>query len=277
MSKNNFYVFVIGNEKGGAGKTTCSMHLICSLLDYGFTVASIDADVRQLSLTSYLQNRKAYNIENPDNKVHEPFHFVLKESSLQNIKDKELEEQKLFEDIIKEAGSLAQIIVIDTPGSFSNYSKLAHSYADTVITPINDSFVDLDLIAKINPQDLSVISPSIYSEMVWKQKMVKSQRNGKSIEWILMRNRLANVDSLNKKNIATALQNIANRLAIKIAPGFSERVIFRELFLQGLTLVDLNRSRRDKSFSISHIAARQELRDFLEYIGILNQSPNNTL
>jgi chromosome partitioning protein len=87
-----------------------------------------------------------------------------------------------------------------------------------------------------------------------------------------MRNRLASVDSSNKKNISTALENISKRLGLKVAPGFSERVIFRELFLQGLTLVDLNRSRRDKSFSISHIAARQELRDFLSYIGVLDQA-----
>jgi chromosome partitioning protein len=86
-----------------------------------------------------------------------------------------------------------------------------------------------------------------------------------------MRNRLANVDSLNKKNMATALENISKRFSVKIAPGFSERVIFRELFLQGLTLVDLTKVRRDKSFSISHIAARQELRDFINYIGILNE------
>jgi chromosome partitioning protein len=272
MSKNSLpHFFIIGNEKGGAGKTTCAMHLICSLLDQGLTVASIDADVRQLSLTRYLQNRKAYNDDHPSNKVAEPFHFILQESKINNITEKELEEKKQFEDIINEASKVAEVIVIDTPGSYSHYSSIAHSYADTIITPMNDSFIDLDLIAKINPKDYSVVSPSIYSEMVWKQKMVKSQRTGKSIEWIVMRNRLANVDSMNKKNMTLALQNISKRLGIKIAPGFSERVIFRELFLQGLTLVDLTKSRRDKSFSISHIAARQELRDFLNYIGILGE------
>jgi chromosome partitioning protein len=271
MSKTKFpYFFVIGNEKGGAGKTTCAMHLICSLLDSGFTVASIDADVRQLSLTRYLQNRASYNDENPGSKVLQPVHFVLEESKLSNIAEKEDEEQKRFEKIIEEASAQAQIIVIDTPGSFSNYSRIAHSYADTIITPVNDSFIDLDLIAKINPKDFTVVSPSIYSEMVWKQKMVKSQRSGRSIEWIVVKNRLASVDSSNKKNMTKALDNISKRLALKIAPGFSERVIFRELFLQGLTLVDLTKARRDKSFSISHIAARQELRDFINYIGILS-------
>lgn len=262
------HVFVIGNEKGGAGKTTCAMHLICSMLDRGLSVASIDADIRQLSLTRYLQNRQAYNAQNPGRRVAEPVHFVLTPSILDNVKEQEAQEKQEFEDIINRAKLAGQVVVIDTPGSFSHFARIAHSYADTIITPINDSFIDLDLIAKINPKDFSVVMPSIYSETVWRQKMVKSQREGKSITWILMRNRLASVDSLNKKNMTLALASIAKRFSLKIAPGFSERVIFRELFLQGLTLVDLTKDRRDKSFSISHIAARQELRDFINYIGV---------
>jgi chromosome partitioning protein len=262
------HVFVVGNEKGGAGKTTCAMHLICSLLDRGFSVASIDADIRQLSLTRYLQNRRAYNVQNSNRRVAEPTHFALKSKTFDSLKDQELQEKQQLEDIINQAKSIAQVVVIDTPGSFSYFARMAHSYADTIITPINDSFIDLDLIAKINPKDFSVEMPSIYSETVWKQKMIKSQREGKSISWILMRNRLASVDSLNKKNMSLALESIAKRFSLKIAPGFSERVIFRELFLQGLTLTDLTKDRRDKSFSISHIAARQELRDFISYIGI---------
>ena len=61
MNQNNPYIFVIGNEKGGAGKTTCSMHLIAGLLDKGYNVLSIDADVRQQSLTTYINNRTQYN------------------------------------------------------------------------------------------------------------------------------------------------------------------------------------------------------------------------
>ncbi len=272
MSLNKIpYFFVIGNEKGGAGKTTCCMHLICALLEQGFKVASIDADVRQQSLSRYLQNRTDYNKANPENQVLEPKHFILQEDKSDNVSQKEQQEIVMFENIINAIGTNFDIVVIDTPGSFSHYSRLAHSHADTVITPMNDSFIDLDLIARINPADFSVICPSIYSEMVWKQKMVKMQKSGKPIEWIVMRNRLTSVESTNKRNMSTALANISSRLGLKVAPGFSERVIFRELFLQGLTLVDLNKSRRDKSFSISHIAARQELRDFLNYIGILKQ------
>lgn len=272
------YFFVVGNEKGGAGKTTCCMHLICSLLDHGFTVASIDADVRQRSLTRYIQNRADYNALNADNKVPEPTHFTLDESKAQNIAEKDSQESQIFEEVLAKIDSKFDIVVIDTPGSSSHYSRLAHACANTVITPMNDSFIDLDLIARINPKDFSVISPSIYSEMVWKQKMVKMQKTGKSMEWIVMRNRLASVESTNKKNMSLALESISKRLGIKVAPGFSERVIFRELFLQGLTLVDLTKARRDKSFSVSHIAARQELRDFLDYIGILNtkSEKNNT-
>ncbi|AVP87343.1 hypothetical protein phytr_3920 [Candidatus Phycorickettsia trachydisci] len=261
------YIFVVGNEKGGAGKTTCSMHLICSLLAEGFTVASIDADVRQLSLTSYLDNRKKYIQTHPEENIPLPHHFVLTEHNDKDIEIREKKELEEFESILEKAKQFAQIIVFDTPGSFSHYSRLAHSYADTIITPINDSFIDLDLIAKIDPNTFHVLSPSVYSETVWKQKMVKSQRSGKSIEWVLMRNRLANIDSINKRNMSIALENISKRLGLKIAPGFSERVIFRELFLQGLTLVDLINIKKQKVMTFSHVAARQELRDFLSYIG----------
>lgn len=267
MSKNN-YVFVIGNEKGGAGKTTCSMHLISGLLDAGYKVASIDTDSRQHSLTNYIENRKNYNKNNPDRPVDMPMHFHLTESKELTVEQKELEESAKFDEALAAAGDYADYIVIDTPGSHSHLSRLAHSYADTVITPINDSFLDIDVMAKINPEDLSIVSPSIYSQMIWEQKMQRAARDRGSIEWVVMRNRLSNLDAVNKRNVAKVLDQLSKRISFKVVSGFSERVIFRELFLQGLTLLDLTKANYDKAFSISHVAARQELRDFLSNLNI---------
>lgn len=268
MKTNNLtpYIFVIGNEKGGAGKTTCSMHLIAGLLEQGYKVASIDIDSRQHSLTSYIKNRELYNSKNPDHLVSLPLHFHLIEASNNTIEEKEQEEKKQFEQILAEARNYSDFIIIDTPGSHSYLSKLAHSYADKVITPINDSFLDIDVMAKINAEDLNIISPSIYSQMVWEQKMQRASRDGYSIEWIVIRNRLSNIDAQNKRNVAQVLDKLAKRIGFKVVPGFSERVIFRELFLQGLTLLDLAKANYDKAFSISHVTARQELRDFLNAV-----------
>src|SRR4051812_48765876 len=98
MSQNKKpHIFVVGNEKGGAGKTTCSMHLIIGLLDRNYNVASIDVDSRQHSLTSYINNRKLYNDNNPAQEVMMPKHFHLQESTEQNIPKKEEEEKNYFE------------------------------------------------------------------------------------------------------------------------------------------------------------------------------------
>lgn len=267
MSKSNPpYIFVVGNEKGGAGKTTCSMHLIVALLYQGYKVASIDVDSRQASLTNYLKNRELYNKQNPDKQVVSPWHFHLSETLKENKGDEEEEQKILFEKALVEASS-ADYIVIDTPGSHTFLSRLAHSYADTIITPINDSFLDLDVIAKIDDKD-NIISPSIYSQMIWEQKMQRASRDGGSIEWVILRNRLSNLDAVNKRRVGNVLNKLAKRISFKLADGFSERVIFRELFLQGLTLLDLKNANYDKAFSTSHVLGRQELRNFLSFLGI---------
>ena len=273
MSQSNKpHIFVVGNEKGGAGKTTCSMHLIIGLLDQGYKVASMDTDSRQHSLTNYLDNRKAYNQKNIEQKVQMPLHFHLGESTEKTVETRESDDKARFEAALAEAKEHADYIVIDTPGSHSFLSKLSHSHADTIITPINDSFLDLDVMAKVN-DSLNIVSPSIYSQMIWEQKMQRASRDRGTIEWIVLRNRLSSLDAVNKRKVGEVLEQLAKRISFKVAPGFSERVIFRELFLQGLTLLDLTKINYEKNFSISHVAARQELRDFISYLKI---KPNKT-
>jgi chromosome partitioning protein len=266
--KQNKHIYVIGNEKGGAGKTTCAMHLISGLLDLGHKVASIDADSRQHSLTNYINNREAYNTKNQGQQVPISLHFHLTESNERDLETKQEDEKVRFNQALEQAKSYADYIVVDTPGSHTCLSKLAHSHANTIVTPINDSFLDIDVMATINQNDLNIIKPSIYSEMIWEQKMKRAERDKGSIEWVVMRNRLSNIDAANKRNVAKVLDQLAKRISFKVVPGFSERVIFRELFLQGLTLLDLTKANYDKAFSMSHVAARQELRDFLSSLGI---------
>lgn len=268
MSQTNLpYIIVVGNEKGGAGKTTLSMHLICGLLDRGLSVSSMDVDCRQHSLTRYIQNRQNYKDSHNALAIQMPKHFLLELSNKESNKEKEEEERANFEKLFEEAKNGADIVVIDTPGSHTFLSNLAHSYADIVVTPINDSFIDLDVMAKVDEHG-KVISPSIYSQTIWEQKMERAKRDGKSIEWFVTRNRLSSLDAKNKRNVCSALEELSKRIGFHIIEGFNERVIFKELFLQGLTLLDLKKINYDKPFSLSHVAARQELRNFLEQIGI---------
>lgn len=270
------FIFVIGNEKGGVGKTTCCMHLISALLLENLNVTSIDIDGRQKSLTSYIANRIAYNKSNPGSMVPISQHFVVEDQDYDHAVEKEQKELEYLQQIFTQADN-SDVIVIDTPGAHSHLSRVVHAYADTIITPINDSFVDIDLLAKVDPIHMKVLRPSIYSEMIWKQKLIRAKNDNKSIDWIVMRNRLSNLNANNKVNVSKILEELSQRVNFTVAPGFSERVIFRELFLQGLTLLDLGSANYSKPFTASNVAARQELRNFIKCLGIdrLVQVKNN--
>jgi chromosome partitioning protein len=260
-------VIVVGNEKGGAGKTTTAMHLLASLLYLNFKVVSIDTDARQASLTAYMHNRlKTMDSSGLDIPVST--HYKINPSKRETLTAINNDEQNQFTDILAAEQKDTDFFIIDTPGSNNHLSQLAHSYADIIVTPINDSFVDLDLIAHVDGNDFSVLRPGVYSQMVWEQKMNRAKRDRKSIEWLIMRNRIAAVEAHNKRNIEKVVKELSKRIGCKIAPGFGERVIFRELFLKGLTLLDLKNSKLNFNFSTSHILARQELVNLLQSLNI---------
>lgn len=250
------HIIVIGNEKGGAGKTTTSMHLLVSLLHLGFKVNSIDADCRQKSLSRYLENRTNYAAKH-NLSLHIPKHYAVEE-------EVEKMEQLMEQDELNDC----DFILIDTPGSYTNLSNYAHSLADTIITPINDSFLDLDVIAQIEADSLKIIRPSFYSQTIWEQKMCKARREQGEINWLILRNRLSHIDAKNKQKMEEVLGRLSNRLGFRVASGFNERVIYRELFLHGLTLLDIKPGVSDINLSLSHIAAKQELHNFLRHINV---------
>jgi len=254
------HIIVIGNEKGGAGKTTTSMHLITSLLHLGFKVASIDIDLRQKSLSRYLENRSKYSAKhNLD--LHLPQHSTLE--------DKQDDGQERLDGFIKQSfDSGNDFLLIDTPGSNTPLSSYAHSLADTILTPINDSFLDLDVIAQIEADSLKIIRPSFYSQAIWEQKMAKAKRNQGEINWLVIRNRVSSVDAKNKRRMAEVLDKLSARLGFKVALGFNERVIYRELFLHGLTLLDIKPGIVDVTLNMSHIAAKRELNNLLRNLNV---------
>jgi chromosome partitioning protein len=265
LQRKKPYIIVFGNEKGGAGKTTTAMHAISSLLYEGYAVSSIDLDSRQRSLSNYLENRKAY-MEKGNIDLPAPAHYIINKSRLDSQIEGNADEQARFEECIKRASQNSDFIIMDSPGNDTFLSRLAHSYADTIVTPINDSFVDLNVLARVNDGDLKVERHGVYSEMVWEAKIYRAQRDKGEIDWIVLRNRLTNIDANNKRKVAEALNNFSKRVRCRLADGFSERVIYRELFLQGLTLLDLANEKVKFDMKISHVAARQELRKFIDFL-----------
>jgi len=262
------HIIVSGNEKGGSGKTTSAVHLIISLLKLGFKVTSLDLDYRQQSLTTYINNRKKFAI-NEGIELQLPNHNILEKSKEKNEQQAFAEEEENFLNLLFKIKQESDFIVIDTPGSDTFLSRLAHSYADTIMTPINDSFIDVDLLGKIDSGDLEKIKPGIYSAMVWEQKLKKVAREKKQTDWIIMRNRTASTDNINKRHIEEAINNLSKKFGFRIIPGFGERVIFKELFLHGLTLNDAGSTPKVR-LNTSIVAARQELRDFLKALALPN-------
>lgn len=264
------HVIVLGNEKGGSGKSTTAMHLVVALLHDGYDVGSVDCDARQGSFTRYVDNRKATAAEMliplPQSR-----HFPVDRSNADSaVAARQDESQRLG--AAMEQLKDCDFIVIDTPGSDTSLSRLAHTFADTLITPLNDSFLDLDLLGRIDHDGAKILKPSVYSEMVWEQRKQRAINRGRPIDWIVMRNRLSSLDAKNKRDIGKLLEQLGKRLGFRLAPGFTERVIFRELFPRGLTLLDLNRKDAKLDLGIawrmSHVAARQEVRDLVSALAL---------
>ena len=174
-SANRAHIVVIGNEKGGSGKSTTTVHLIAGLLHAGFRVGCIDMDVGQETLTRFLENRRRAR-DAGDTALKMPELCSLSTSGLDSIAEANSENQVMVDAAVAQLDQTNDFIVIDTPGSANALSRYGHSLADTLITPLNDSFVDLDLLAAINPETFAVISPSRYAEMVWEQKKARAIR-----------------------------------------------------------------------------------------------------
>ncbi len=262
------HVIVLGNEKGGSGKSTTAMHLIVALLKSGRKVGAIDLDLRQGSLTQYLENRKKFS----DIKGKELVLPKLAKVELSNL-DSRAEAQKIETENFKTAlSSLADcdFAIIDCPGANTHLSRLAHLHADTIVTPLNDSFVDFDLLAKVDPETGKVTGPSLYSEMVWnarKQRAMMGDRTG--IDWVVMRNRVSATRARNKKSMGDKLEELSSRIGFRLARGFGDRVIYRELFPIGLTLLDLGGVDSPVRLStMSHVTARLEIRSLVAVLNL---------
>jgi chromosome partitioning protein len=260
------HIIVLGNEKGGSGKSTTAMHLSVALLHDGYKVGSIDCDARQGSFTRYVENRKttAAGMVIP---LPLARHIPVERSTADSAIARRDDEADRLGGALGELSD-CDFIIIDTPGSDTSLSRLAHTLADTLITPLNDSFLDLDLLGRIDHDGAKILKPSVYSEMVWEQRKQRAINRGRPIDWIVMRNRLSSLDAKNKRDIGRLLEDLSRRIGFRIAPGFTERVIFRELFPRGLTLLDLSRKDAGVTWRISHVAARQEVRELVASLGL---------
>ena len=254
MSQPHFIIFA--NEKGGTGKSTTAVHTAIALAATGHRVAALDLDSRQRTMTRYLENRDA-TMRRLGKELPQASYEVLEEQS-----------EAALGLAIDRIAADADVLVIDTPGRDDELARSAILRADTLVTPMNDSFVDLDLIGQVHPENYKITKPSFYTELIWNSRTQRAKLTGKSVDWVVLRNRLQHIQSHNLLRVGAALDELARRVGFRVIPGLGERVIYRELFPKGLTLLDLQQL---GEVGIAHITARQELREMIAGLGIPGQ------
>src|SRR5919198_3074089 len=205
------FCVVLGNEKGGSGKSTVAMHIAVALLKAGQRVATIDLDSRQKSFTHYIDNRRAW-AKHAKLDLELPQHYCISRGEGTQVADNEAAEFNEFAAAIDAVEHNYDFIVIDTPGHDSYLMRLAHSMADTLITPLNDSFVDFDVLGTVDPQTYAVTGTSHYAEMVRDTRRKRRQLDGASSDWIVVRNRLSMIGSRNKQLGAAGPHELSFRL-----------------------------------------------------------------
>ena len=261
------YVLVLGNTKGGSGKSTTAVHLAIALLRHGYTVGCLDLDARQRSLTNFMANRQQF-VRHTGRELPMP---LLSEAAVAAPHEERGESGEAASARLREAFAAldgCQFVVVDTPGNDSDLVRLAHCNADTLVTPMNDSYLDLDVIARVDWENRALTSPSVYTRMVWEQNNRRVVADRSPIDWIVMRNRLSHLEPRNKRQIGALLERLGHRVGFRLAPGFGERVVYRELFPRGLTVLDLQPGHDDPPGSRSHDAGRAEVLGLLETIGV---------
>lgn len=261
-------IIVLGNEKGGAGKSTIALHIATALMHGGARLGVIDLDLRQQSLGRFFLNRDAWARANG---VEVPMpHRVLNDadiSALSNAAEPELAKEA-FDQVIASFSAEVDFILIDTPGADTPLSRAAHARADRIITPMNDSFVDFAMLGEIDPLTLDLVRPSLYSLAVWEARKMKMVNERASVDWVVLRNRLATAEARNRKRLEERIDVLAKRVGFRVGPGMRDRVIYRELFPFGLTIADLGPGVKPVAISVTHIAARQELRNLMQATGL---------
>jgi chromosome partitioning protein len=268
-------VIVVGNEKGGAGKSTIAVHVVAGLLHGGASVAVIDLDLRQASTAHFFENRRAWTDANAIQLPH-PKLLRLSGDDVALAAAPAEEQLARFEAAFAAAAD-ADFVLIDTPGGHTPLMQLAHGRADLVVTPMNDSFVDFDMLGVVDPVTLELKRPSLYALTVWEARKAKAAERGKSLEWVVLRNRMGVAEARNRKRIDERIAALSKRTGFHIGPGLRDRVIYRELFPFGLTVADLSPKVRPVPVSLTHVAARQELRALMHSLGLSAYSGDELL
>ena len=259
-------VIVVANEKGGSGKSTVAIHIAIGLMRAGHSVATIDLDSRQRSFTHYIDNRLIWSKQS-GRELPTPVHICFKEDENAAASQDETARRGAFLSTLGNQASMHDFVVIDTTGHDSYLTRLAHTVADTLITPMNDSFVDLDVLANVDPQTFAISGTSQYARVVEDARRERKSLGKPDFDWVVLRNRLSVSPTRNKRFVGEALRELSGRLGFRLVDGLAERLIFREFYPRGLTAADtLDLETLGVRPSMSHLTAQLEVQNLVQAI-----------
>ena len=251
MAKAHHIVFA--NEKGGTGKSTTAVHVAVALSARGARVACIDLDNRQRTLARYMENRRD---------TMKRRNVILPTPTVETFRDTNLAR---LDQMVSRLEKDHDFLLFDTPGRDDKFARFVATRSHTLVTPINDSFVDFDLIGQVDAETYKVKKLSFYAELIWDARKARAKADGVSIDWIVLRNRLHNMEARNQRRMLHATEELSKRAGFRTISGLNERVIYRELFPSGLTLIDKGHL---GSLATAHIVARQELRELVAALNL---------
>jgi len=244
---------VFANEKGGTGKSTTAVHVAVALAYQGAKVAALDLDTRQATFFRYCENRAATQARRGV-RLAGPVFDTCRGDTIEALEEE-----------AARIGEGADFLVFDTPGRDDRFARHVAASADTLVTPMNDSFVDFDLIGQVDAETFKVRKLSFYAELIWEARIKRSraqiEQQRREMDWVVVRNRTGYTDARNQRRIDEALTELSKRVGFRAIQGLSERVIYRELFPSGLTLLDKGQL---GELGTSHLVARQELRNLVQ-------------
>lgn len=221
------HLIVFANEKGGVGKSTLAFHTCIGLCNTGEKVAVLDLDWRQQSLAGALASREA-TARSLEIDLPSPHYTVLENQS-----------GSMFTQEISRIGTGSRFVIIDLAGQDSTMARYAIALADTLVTPINNSLVDIDALAKFDPVNMRVKEPNRFARLVESLRHERQLCGMPSIDWVIVKNRLRSAEKKQRQFFDQALTDLSRTLRFRVACGLSERVAYRELYLFGLTHLDL--------------------------------------
>ena len=255
--KRTAHRLVFANEKGGTGKSTTAVHVAVALACQGARVAAIDLDPRQRTMHRYIENRiatldkRGLNLPTPTCEVFRGDHTGDLIAAIRRLE------------------AAYDFLIIDNPGRDDPFARLAVEHADTLVTPMNDSFVDFDLIGQVDAETFKVKKLSFFAELIWEARLKRSrmtiEQRRPEMDWVVVRNRTGHVEARNMARLQKALTEMSKRVGFRVTHGLSERVIYRELFPSGLTLLDKGHL---GELGTSHLVARQELRALVKALAL---------